>query len=73
MYISGESLGLQGDQTSQSKGDQSWVFTGRMVAEAEASIFSPPDAKGRLIGKDPDTGGNWRQKEKGAAEDERVI
>ena len=25
-------------------------------AEAEAPIFWPPDAKGQLIGKDPDAG-----------------
>ena len=29
-----------------------------------------PDAKSRLIGKDPDAGKDWRQKEKRAAEDE---
>ena len=34
------------------KGDQSWVSTGRTDAEAETSIFWPPDAKNRLIGKD---------------------
>ena len=27
------------------KGDQSWVFTGRTDAEAEASILWSPDAK----------------------------
>ena len=26
----------------------------------------------QLIGKDPDAGKNWRQKEKGTAEDEKV-
>ena len=38
------------------KGDQSWVFIGRTDAEAEALILWPPDAKSRLIGKDPDAG-----------------
>ena len=38
------------------KGDQSWVFTGRTDAEAEAPIIWPPDVKSRLIGKDPDAG-----------------
>ena len=33
------------------KGDQSWVFTGRTDAEAEASVLWPPDAKRRLVGK----------------------
>jgi len=32
---SGESLGLQGDPTVHSKGDQSWVFFGRTEAKAE--------------------------------------
>ena len=39
-------------------------------AEAEAPIFWPPDAKGQLIGKDPDAGQDWRQK--GMTEDELV-
>ena len=33
------------------KGDQSWIFTGRTDAEAEAPIFWPPDAKNWLLGK----------------------
>ena len=40
--------------------------------EAETPILLPPDAKSRLIGKDPDSGKDWMQKEKGAAEDEMV-
>ena len=51
---SGESLGLQGDPTSPSKGVQSWVFTGRTDAEAETPILWPPNVKS--IGKDPDAG-----------------
>ena len=31
-----------------------------------------PDAKGWLIGEDPDAGKDWRQEEKGAIEDEMV-
>ena len=54
------------------KGNQSWMFTGRTDAEAEAPILWPPDAKSWLIGKDPDAGKEWRQKKKGAAEDEMV-
>ena len=38
------------------KGDQSWVFTGRTDVKAETPILGPPDAKNRLIGKDPDAG-----------------
>ena len=45
------------------------MFIGRTDVEAEAPILWPPDAKGQLIGKDPDAGEDWRQKENGAAED----
>ena len=38
------------------KGDQSWLFIGRTVAEAEAPILWPPDEKNQLIGKDPGAG-----------------
>ena len=31
------------------KGNQSWIFTGRTVVEAEAPILWPPDAKNWLI------------------------
>ena len=54
------------------KGNQSWVFIGRTDAEAETPVLWPPDAKNWLIGKDPDAGKNWRQEEKGTAEDEMV-
>ena len=54
------------------KGNQCYISTRRTDAEAEALTFWPPDAKGRLIGKDPDVGNNWRQEEKGMTEDEIV-
>ena len=54
------------------KGNQSWIFTGRTDAEAEASILWPPDVKNWLIGKDPDAGKDWRQEEKGMTDDEMV-
>ena len=38
------------------KGNQSWIFTGRTDAEAEAPIFWPPDVKNWHFGKDPDAG-----------------
>ena len=47
------------------KGNQSLVLIGRTDAEVETPILWPPDAKSWLIGKDPDAGKNWRQKEKG--------
>ena len=46
------------------KGNQPWILTGKIDAEAEAPILWPPDAKNWLTGKDPDAGKNWRQ-EKG--------
>ena len=39
------------------KGDQSWVFIGRINAEAETPIFQPPHEKSWLTGRDPDAGG----------------
>ena len=54
------------------KGDQSWVFIGRTDIEAETPILWPPDAKSWLIWKDPDTGKDWGQEEKGTTEDEIV-
>ena len=43
-------------QPVHSKGDQSWVFTGRTDVKAEAPILWSPDAKSQLIRKDPDSG-----------------
>ena len=54
------------------KGNQPWILIGRTDAEAEAPILWSPDIKSQLIWKDPDAGKDWRQKEKGAAEDEMV-
>ena len=36
------------------KGNQPWVFIGRIDAEAEAPILWPPDMKSSLTEKDPD-------------------
>ena len=54
------------------KGGQSWVFIGKTDVEAETSIRWPPDAKSWHIWKDLDAGRDWRQEEKGMAEDEMV-
>ena len=54
------------------KGDQSWVFIGRIDAEAETPILWPPDAKSQLIGKDSDAGKDRGQEEKRVTEDEIV-
>ena len=59
-------------QPVHSKGNQSWVFIGRTDAEADTPILWPPDAKNWLIWKDPDAGNDWRQEEKGTAQDEMV-
>ena len=65
-----ESLGLQGDPTSLPRRrpvlsvhwkDWCWSWT---------PILWPPHAKIWLIGKDPDAGRDWGQKEKGLTEDE---
>ena len=56
------------------KGNQPWIVIGRADAEAEAEtpVLGPFDVKSQLIGKYPDAGKDWRQKEKRAAEDEMV-
>ena len=52
-------------QPIHSKRDLSWEFFGRNDAKAETPVLWPPHAKSWLIGKDPDTGRDWGQKEKG--------
>ena len=64
--------GIKEIQPVHPKGNQPWTFTGRTDAEAEILILRSPDAKNWLLGKDPDAGKDWRQEEKGAAEDEMV-
>ena len=65
-------LDCKGSQPVHHKGNQSWIFIGRTDAEAEAPILWSPDVKNWLIWKDPDAGKDWRQEEKGMAEDEMV-
>ena len=48
------------------KGNQPWIFIGKIDGEAEAPVLWPPEANSRLIGKDPDAGKDWGQKEKRA-------
>ena len=45
-------------QPVHSKGDQSWVFTGRTDVEADTLLW-PLDEKRWLIWKDPDAGKGW--------------
>ena len=54
------------------KGNQFWIFIGRTDAEAEAPILWLLDVKNCLSGKDPDSGKDWRQEEKGTTEVEMV-
>ena len=53
------------------KGNQSWIFTGRTDAEAEAPVLWPPELKSQLIRKDPDAGKDWWQEEE-ATEDKMI-
>ena len=59
------------------KGNQSWIFTGRTDAKAEAPILghlmqrTDSLEKTRLIRKDPDARKDWRR-ERGTTEDEMV-
>ena len=55
-----------------SKGNQTWIFFGRIDVEAEAPILWPPNVKSRFIGKDPNAGKDWGKEEKGMTEDEMV-
>ena len=51
------------------KGNQPWIFIGRIDAEAEVPILCPPNATSWLTGKDPDAREDWGQEEKGVTED----
>ena len=52
-------------QAVHSEGDQPWDFFGRNDAKAETPVPWPPHAKSWLIGKDSNSGRDWRQEEKG--------
>ena len=54
------------------KGNEPWLFTGRIDAEAESPILWPPDGKIQLTGKDPDAEEDWRQETKEPTEDDMV-
>ena len=57
-------------QTVNPKGNQPWIFIAK--TDDETPILWPPDRKSRLIGKDPDSGKDWGQEEKGATKDKMV-
>ena len=52
------------------KGNQPWIFIGKINAKAETPVLWPPHAKSWLIGKDSDGGRDWGQEEKWMTEDE---
>ena len=54
------------------KGNKPRILIEKTEVEAEVSILWPPDTKNQLIGKDPDSGKDRRQEEKGMTEDEMV-
>ena len=55
------------------KGYQPWVFIGSTDAKAEALIILTPDTKSWFTGRDTDAEKDWREKEKGEAEDEMIT
>ena len=59
-------------QQVHAKGNQSWIFIGRIDAEAETPVLWPTDVKNLLIRKHAITGKDWRQEEKSMTEDEMV-
>ena len=59
-------------QSVNPKGNQFWIFIGRINVEAETPVLWPPDAKNWLIWKNPDAGNDWRQDQKRMTEDEIV-
>ena len=65
-------LDCKGIKPVNPKGDQFWIYIGKTNAEADTPILWPPDVKCWLIGKDPDTGKDGQQEEKGMTEDEMV-
>ena len=57
-------------QPVQTKGDQSWVFTGRPDVEAETPDFGHLMRRVDSLGKNADAGRDWGPEEKGTTEDE---
>ena len=65
-----ECLDCKEIQPVHPKGNQSWMFIGRIDAEAETPVLWSRDVKNWLIGKNPDAGKGWRQDEKWVTENE---
>ena len=47
------------------KWNQSWIFIGMINVEGETPLIWPPDVKNWLIGKDLDSGKDWRARRRG--------
>ena len=47
------------------KGNQPWIFIGRIDTEPEAPILWPPDAKSQLTGEDTDAWKDWGLQRRG--------
>ena len=62
-------LGSKEVKSVNPKGNKPWIFIGRI--DTEAPILWLTDAKGQIIGKDPDTWKDWGQPER-VTEDETV-
>ena len=63
-----DSIDIQPDNLN---GNQPWMLIGRTDVEAEAPFWSP-DVNSLLIGKVPNPGKDWGQKEKRASDDDMV-
>ena len=64
------SLDSKGMKPISLKGNQPWTLIGRTDAKAKTPVLWSPDANSLLIGKVPDAGNDWGQKEKMTSEDE---
>ena len=58
-------LDCQEIQAVNPKVNHSWIFIGRMEAEAETPILWPLDVNNGLIWKDSDAGKDWKQEPEG--------
>ena len=54
------------------KGDQSWVFTGRLMLKLKLQYFGHLLRRTNSFKKNPDVEKDWRQEEKGTTEDKMV-
>ena len=62
-----KSLGLHGNQISDPKENQPWIFMRRTDAKAKTPILWLPDVKNQLIGKDLDSWERLKAKGEGVS------